>query len=177
MAILTDVVSGSDAKVVGEQLLADSTLAPASIYFKYYLHQALTKAGLGNEYLNWLGKWRENMNMGLTTWGETSDVNNTRSDCHAWGASPNIEFFRTILGIDSDAPGFTKVKIEPHLGIIKSIGGEIPHPNGKIKVKYELKNGKMNADIELPLNTSGQFVWNGRYFDLKAGKNVFTNVK
>jgi len=82
------------------------------------------------------------MNMGLTTWGETSDVNNTRSDCHAWGASPNIEFFRTILGIDSDAPGFTKVKIEPHLGIIKSIGGEIPHPNGKIKVKYELKNGK-----------------------------------
>jgi len=31
----------------------------------------------------------------------------------------------------------------------------------------------MNADIELPLNTSGQFVWNGRYFDLKAGRNVF----
>jgi len=65
LAILTDVVTGSDVKAIGEQLLTDSTLAPASIYFKYYLHQALTKAGFGNEYLNWLGKWRENR-YGLT---------------------------------------------------------------------------------------------------------------
>ena len=89
-------------------MLADTSLAPASIYFKFYLHQALTKAGLGNDYMSWLGKWRENMDLGLTTWAETSDVNTSRSDCHAWGLSPNIEFFRTILGIDSDAPGFQK---------------------------------------------------------------------
>lgn len=29
------------------------------------------------------------------------------------------------LGIDSDAAGFAKAKIEPYLGTIKSIGGEI----------------------------------------------------
>ncbi len=32
------------------------------------------------------------------------------------GSHPNIEFFRTVLGIDSDASGFSKIKVEPHLG-------------------------------------------------------------
>ncbi len=55
-------------------------------------------------------------NVGLTTWAEIDDLNRARSDCHAWGSSPNIELYRIVLGIDSDAPGFSKVKIEPHLG-------------------------------------------------------------
>lgn len=172
LAILTGVVSGKDATKIGEQLLSDSTLAPASIYFKYYLYQALVKAGLGDGYLNWLGKWREDMAMGLTTWGENSNVNTTRSDCHAWGASPNIEFFRTILGIDSDAPGFTKVKIDPHLGAIKKIGGEMPHPNGIISVDYNLTNEHINAKINLPLKTTGQFIWKGKIYLLKTGDNI-----
>jgi alpha-L-rhamnosidase len=174
LAILTGMSSKEKAVAMAKQLLSDTTLAPASIYFKYYLHQALTKAGLGNEYMNWLGKWRENMAMGLTTWAETSEVNTTRSDCHAWGASPNIEFFRTILGIDSDAAGFKRLRIEPHLGTIKSIGGEMPHPNGKIKVKYREANGHINAIIDLPETTTGQFIWKGKSYVLKEGKN---NIK
>lgn len=171
LAILTDVVPNNEMPIVAKKLLTDSTLAPASIYFKYYLHQALTKAGLGNDYLNWLDIWRENMALGLTTWAETSDVSNARSDCHAWGASPNIEIFRTILGIDSDAPGFSVVRIEPHLGSIKNIGGEIPHPYGKISVKYNIENGFMSAEIKLPLRVKGVFIWNGKKHLLKEGLN------
>jgi len=174
LGILTGLIPKEKAREISKHLMSDTTLAPASIYFKYYLHLALTKAGFGNEYLNWLDKWRENIAMGLTTWAETSDVNTTRSDCHAWGASPNIEFFRIILGIDSDAPGFGKVKIEPHLGSIKKIGGEIPHPNGKIKVRYTYENGRLSADIELPAKTTGRFDWKGKSYPLKEGKN---NIK
>ncbi|WP_346859652.1 alpha-L-rhamnosidase C-terminal domain-containing protein [uncultured Draconibacterium sp.] len=171
LAILTGTVSSEEAKDMAQKIVSDSTLAPASIYFKFYLHQALTKAGFGNDYLSWLGKWRENMDMGLTTWAETSEVNDTRSDCHAWGSSPNIEFFRIILGIDSDAPGFSKVKIEPHLGGLKEIGGEMPHPNGKIKVKYSHSENSLRATIDLPVNTSGVFVWDGKTYELKSGNN------
>lgn len=171
LAILTGLIPKEGAREIATHLLSDTTLAPASIYFKYYLHQALTKAGFGNQYLNWIGKWRENIALGLTTWAETSELNTTRSDCHAWGASPNIEFFRTILGIDTNAPGFAKVKIEPHLGSIKKIGGEIPHPNGKIKVRYSEENGRLNADIDLPAKTTGRFVWKGKSYPLKEGKN------
>ncbi|MEA5141129.1 alpha-L-rhamnosidase-related protein [Arcicella rigui] len=172
LAILTGIVATKDLPHLTKQLLTDKTLAPASIYFKYYLHQALIKAGLGNDYLKWLDKWRENLSMGLTTWAETSDLTNTRSDCHAWGSSPNIEFYRTILGIDSDAPAFKAVKIEPHLGDIQTIKGEMPHPDGKIKVDYKLVNNKLKAIIELPKVTKGRFVWQGKTYPLKGGINT-----
>ncbi len=172
LAILTGIVSKEEIPGLALQLLNNKSLAPASIYFKYYLHQALIKAGLGNDYLKWLDKWRENIQMGLTTWAETSDLANTRSDCHAWGASPNIEFYRTILGIDSDAPGFAEVKIEPHLGNLKSIGGEMPHPKGKIAVQYKVSNGKINALINLPEKVDGKFVWKNKSYHLKPGRNV-----
>ena len=172
LAILANMVTGEQAKQVAEKLLSDKSLAQCTVYYKYYLHEALVKAGLGNDYLKWLDIWRENIAMGLTTWAETSNLVTTRSDCHAWGASPNIEFFRTLLGIDSAAPAFAKVKIEPRLGDIQKIGGTMPHPQGNIQVNYQRKGNTLKAEITLPTNISGSLVWNGKSYDLKGGKNV-----
>lgn len=173
LAILTGIVDKKDAQTLAKKIINDTSLAPTSIYFKYYLHLALTKASLGNDYIAWLDKWRENIKMGLTTWAEMSDVSSSRSDCHAWGASPNIEFFRTVLGIDSDAPGFAKVRIEPHLGALKKAEGEIPHPQGKISASYKLDNNKWNIVINLPGKVTGVLVWKGKPYVLKSGNNAF----
>ena len=173
LAILTGLVSDADMPAVAGELLNDKSLTQCTVYFKYYLNQALVKAGLGNDYMNWLGIYRENMAMGLTTWAEYSDVNTTRSDCHAWGASPNIEFYRTVLGIDSYAPGFSQIKIEPHLGTLTHVSGEIPHPNGKVAVSYVLEKAQWKIKINLPQNTSGRLVWKNKTYLLKAGENEF----
>lgn len=173
LAILTGLATAPEATQIANQLITNNQLAPASIYFKYYLHQALIKAGQGNDYLKWLDKWRENINMGLTTWAETSDVDKTRSDCHAWGSSPNIEFYRTILGIDSDGLAFSKVKIEPHLGDLNNVQGKIPHPKGEVSASYKLENGKWKIQIELPKNITGKLVWKGKIIALKEGVNLF----
>lgn len=173
LAILTGMVSKADMPAVAKGLLTDKNLTQCSVYFKYYLNQALVKAGLGNDYINWLDIYRENISMGLTTWAEYSDVITSRSDCHAWGSSPNIEFFRTVLGIDSYAPGFSKIKIEPHLGKMTNTGGEIPHPNGKISVKYVLDGNKWKTSINLPAKTSGLFIWKAKTYLLKPGINSF----
>ncbi len=172
LAILTGILNQKESAVMAEQLLNNPNLATASIYFKYYLHQALIKAGKGNDYMKWLDKWRENIAEGLTTWAEISDINNTRSDCHAWGSSPNIEFFRTILGIDSDGLNFSKVKIEPHLGDLKEISGEIPHPKGILSVDYKLENNQWNISINLPKTVTGILVWKGKSIVLKEGINT-----
>jgi hypothetical protein len=174
LAILTSLATTDETKEIAKQLVENTTLAPASIYFKYYLHQALIKAGQGNDYVKWLDKWRENIQMGLTTWGETSDVDKTRSDCHAWGSSPNIEFYRTLLGIDSDAYGFSKVKIMPHLGTLENIEGKIPHPSGEISVSYKLLNNKWSISIQLPSSTNGTFIWKGKTYPLRGGNNQFS---
>jgi alpha-L-rhamnosidase len=173
LAILSGV-AGANTAPLAKKIAADSSLVKCTIYFKYYLHQALVKGGLGNYYMNWLDVWRDNIKMGLTTWAEISDLEHNRSDCHAWGASPNIEFFRTVLGIDSDAPGFGKIKIEPHLGIMENASGEIPHPNGVVAVNYAKTGSKWIITINLPMRTDGLLVWKGRSYPLKGGKNSFS---
>jgi len=172
LAIITGMVEGEQAKQVAQKMLTDNELSQCSVYYKFYMHEALIKAGLGNDYLKWLDIWRENIRMGLTTWSETSDVDGTRSDCHAWGASPNIEFFRTVLGIDSAAPAFAKVKIEPHLGTINKIGGSMPHPQGNITVSYQKNGANLKAEVELPAGVTGTLVWAGKTYQLQGGKNT-----
>jgi hypothetical protein len=173
LAILTGLVTGNEARDLASKMLIDQSLAPASIYFKYYVHMAATKAGLGNDYIKWLSKWDENIAMGMTTWAEMSNVAGSRSDCHAWGSSPNVELYRTVLGIDTDAPGFAKVKIEPKLGDLTNIAGSIPHPKGIVSVSYmKDKKGKWSVSAELPQFITGTFVWNGKTYQLGEGKNT-----
>lgn len=174
LAILTNVITGNDATALAKKIIGDTTLTQATIYFKYYVHQALTKAGFGNDYLQWLDVWKQNLAMGMTTWAEISDINNTRSDCHAWGSSPNIELYRIVLGIDSDAPGFKRVKIIPHLGALTHASGKIPHPQGEISVNYQQSNDSWKATVILPSHTSGYLLWKGKRYELKEGNNSLT---
>jgi hypothetical protein len=103
-----------------------------------------------------------------------SDINNTRSDCHAWGSSPNIELYRTVLGIGSDAPGFQKIKIVPHLGALTNASGKMPHQNGEISVSFQQTNNSWKAAITLPSGTSGYLLWKGKRYELKSGNNSLT---
>jgi hypothetical protein len=174
LAILTDMVTGNAATTLAKNIITDTGISKTTVYFRYYLNRAIVKAGLGNLYLQLLDKWKENISMGLTTWAEMDDVSASRSDCHAWGSSPNIELYRVVLGIDSDAPGFSKVKIEPHLGTLKNANGFMPHPKGKISASYKQEtNGKWKCVIELPKDISGQFIWKGQKHLLHDGSNSF----
>ncbi|MAZ28877.1 MAG: alpha-rhamnosidase [Cytophagaceae bacterium] len=173
LAILTGLVSDGDLRAFAKRTLEEKDLTQCTIYFKYYLHQAMVKAGLGDDYMDWLGIWRDNIAMGLTTWAEDSGINTARSDCHAWGGSPNIEFYRTVLGIDTAEPGFGKVLINPHLGDFKKIGGEMPHPQGTVAVSYVLKNKKWNIKIKLPEETTGTLLWKEKTYALNGGENEF----
>lgn len=169
LAVLCKVAADDEVSSIMEKVLSDTTLTQATIYFKYYVHQAASKAGFGNRYLELLGDWKEQLRNGLTTWAEISDHNNARSDCHAWGASPNIEFFRIVLGVDSDAPGFSRIKIEPHLGDLTRAEGRIPHPNGEVSARYAKEKTKWKVEIQIPAATSGILSWNEKQYDLKPG--------
>uniref|UniRef100_UPI0026015709 alpha-L-rhamnosidase-related protein n=1 Tax=Algoriphagus sp. TaxID=1872435 RepID=UPI0026015709 len=171
LAILAGVVEGSEAKEIGDKMLSlENDMVEATIYFKYYIHQALVEVGMGDKYLSFLDVWRKGLDLGLTTWAETSDLDKTRSDSHAWGSSPNIEFYRTILGIDSDGPAFSKVLITPHLGEFEEISGKMPHPKGMIEVDYNLK-GNPTAKITLPQGITGSLVFGGKTYSLNGGLN------
>ena len=81
------------------------------------------------------------------------------------------EFFRIILGIESDAPYFEKVQIKPNLGEIEQISGHMPHPKGKISVKYNQSNDGLTAEVVLPESITGSFIWNNKVYPLDEGLN------
>lgn len=157
LAVLAGLIQGAEARELINRVADDASLVPCSIYFRHYLHSAMNLAGAGDRYLDQLGEWRAMLNRGLTTWAEHADP--VRSDCHAWGASPNFELFRTVLGIDSAAPGFRRIIIRPFLGKLTRVSGSIPHPKGEVAVSLALRNGKLEAEVRLPAGVEGEFVW------------------
>jgi len=191
LAVLAGVVEGAQARAVMRAVLAPVAFEPtaglssggitglpsqgvgrASTYFLYYLHAALTKAGLGDGYLEQLEPWRGMLEKGLTTWAETH-LSSPRSDCHAWGASPNVHLFRTVLGVDSGSPGFRSVRVEPHLGAIQEIAGAVPHPQGEIAVSVQRQPRGARVRVTLPPGLGGVFVWGETERALHPGENRF----
>jgi hypothetical protein len=167
LAVLAGVVAGEEARDLVNRTVDDRSIVQCTIYFRHYLHSALNKAGAGDRYLDLLGEWRTMLDRGLTTWAEHADP--VRSDCHAWGASPNYELFRTVLGIDSAAPQFRRVVIRPYLGKLARAAGSIPHPSGTLSVRLERVAGGLRAEIGLPPGVEGEFVWNGQTRPLGPG--------
>ncbi len=172
LAVLAEVITGAEARALMEKVIAPANtgLAQCSVYFRYYLHQAMVQAGLGDRYLEMLSPWKEQLAQGVSTWPEEFR-SDSRSDCHAWGASPNIELFRTVLGIESLAPGFRRVLIQPHLGKLPRASGAIPHPNGEISVHFDLRGATPSAQVILPAGVDGELRWKGITHLLVSGKN------
>ena len=169
-SILTDAVPVEKQKEIMKKVLEDESLIQTTIYYKFYLFQALKKAGMANIYLEQLGPWHDMLAKGLSTW-EEGDYDE-RSDCHAWGSSPLYDLFATVCGIRSSSPGFKTVHIEPAFGPLLKVTAEMPHPMGEIILNLERKgeNG-LKGEILLPEELEGKFSWKNQVINLIPGTN------
>lgn len=168
MAILSGAVPAGEMQPVLKNILNDSTLSQATFYYRFYLTRAMIKAGLGDLYYSQLTPWRNMLKNGLTTFAENPDP--TRSDCHAWSASPIYDFLATLCGIMPAAPGFSRVRIAPHPGTLTVINGSLPLPEGNIRVSLQRKGAKgIHATVYLPGSLTGEFIWQGKQVSLKPG--------
>jgi alpha-L-rhamnosidase len=165
--VLADAIPENEQQGVIKTVLSDPTLTPATYYFRFYLFRAMKKAGLGDLYLEQLAPWRHMLTLGLTTWAEKPEP--TRSDCHAWSAHPNFDLLATVAGIESAAPGFREVMIEPHLGALRELKAVLPHPQGEISVSYRVNGQGLAAEVTLPEGLSGSFRWHGKTLALHPG--------
>jgi hypothetical protein len=170
LAVLARAIDGDDARALVNRILTDASITQCTFYFRHYLHSAMNQVGEGDRYLDMLVPWDDMLARGLTTWAESPEP--TRSDCHAWSASPNFELFRTLVGIDSGAPGFKRVVIRPYLGKLSRVSASMPHPDGEVAVKLVRNNDNLEAVVSLPSNVTGEFVWRGARRPLNPGTNT-----
>jgi alpha-L-rhamnosidase len=163
--ILNKILSVSDSGFTSSGSTPEMTRA--TYYFRFYLARALDHAGMGDQYLNLLKPWRDMTALGLTTWAEQPEP--TRSDSHAWSAHPNFDFLTIVAGVRPKAPGFSTVRIEPHLGALRNVISAVPTPKGMVEVNYVSDNSGVKAEITLPSSVSGELVWKEKALSLHSG--------
>lgn len=169
-AVLSGAVTGDAARDLIARVADDTSIIQATTYFRFYLLRALKETGLGDQYLSRLGPWHDMLARGLTTFAEKPDP--TRSDCHAWSATPVYEFLATVCGIEPASPGFATVRIAPHLGHLRRVDAMMPHPRGEIAVALRLEDTTLHAEVTLPDGVTGEFAWAGRTHVLNPGRQT-----
>jgi len=173
-AILSECIPKCKVQTIMKTLLENKDIGQVSLFYRFYLAQALKKADMGNLYYSMLTPWREMLKLGLTTFAEMFEP--TRSDCHAWSASPNYDFLATICGIVPSSSGFRKVLIKPCLGELTEVKAKMPHPSGIISVHYKRHDGRITVKVTLPEKLTGTFIWNSKKSKLTGGINKFQLV-
>ena len=168
--VLTDAIPEDLQAQVMQRVLKDTSLIQCTMYFRFYLFQAMKKTGLADLYLDNLDQWYDMLEKGLTTFAEKPDP--TRSDCHAWSASPNYDLLATVCGIRPLSKGFKTVEIAPSLGRLDEIEGKLYIPAYEdfvnVRLKRKGKNG-IRGEIILPENLTGEFKWNNEVIILEGG--------
>lgn len=171
LAILTNTFpkTTDEAKIISA-ILNDKDLAQCTLFFKFYLFEALQKAGQADQFIEALAPWGKMVDSGLSTFAETPDP--TRSDCHAWSTSPVYYFLSLVSGIQPASPGFKSVRIEPNFGSLKNIDATMPHKLGNIRVKLQKDDtNSLRGEVTLPTHLDGVFIWNGAQRQLNEGVN------
>ena len=170
LAVLADAVPVAQQKRLIQKIMSDTRITQATYYFTFYLFEALKKVQLGDAFGDLLKPWYDMLGNGLTTFAEKPEP--TRSDCHAWSASPVYEFLSLVCGITPAAPAFKKVRIEPYLGDLREVFGTMPHPDGMITVRFIRRNNTLQAEINLPETLTGSMRWRGKSRLLHGGKQT-----
>lgn len=177
LAVLSGVLTeDQEAKCVPAMLSAPD-LKRCSIYFSFYLFEALARHGRGDEILKRWELWKNLDKLGLKTPIEHPEP--TRSDCHAWGSHPLFHARATLFGVRPASPGFASVRIEPRPGDLREMKVRLPHPKGAIigELHFDAATGKCTGTIALPDSVAGTFFWHGRSVPLDAGQSTAISVE
>ena len=170
LGILSGILDGGRRDAALAALASGKGLVRASTYFAYYLFEAFAQCGRSDLIRDRLDGWRTFLEHGAKTTFETQRLY-SRSDCHAWSASP-VAFCQTAFaGVRPASPFFKTVRIAPDPAGLKRIRATTPSPCGPIETALEFADGGVSGAVTLPKGLSGEFVWNGRTQSLSEGRN------
>ena len=141
-------------------LLNDDILQITTPYMRFYELEALCAMGEQDYVLKEMKNyWGGMLQEGATSFWEEYNPNKKgkehlemygrpygKSLCHAWGASPIYLLGKYYLGVKPTAPGYSQYAVEPILGGLKWMIGEVPTPKGKISVNCTINQIKVMAN-------------------------------
>ena len=166
-AILAGLFDEQHARIVAQKVMDDPELIQATLYFRFYVFQALKRCGMGGEMLDLLDPWEECLDMGLTTFPEHGIE--SRSDCHAWSAHLLYDLLNITCGVEPSAPGFRHVLIAPQPGNLTWFRGTVPHPLGEIRIEMTKTLSGRHFGVWMPEGVQGTFRYDSVTRELDGG--------
>jgi hypothetical protein len=178
LAVLYDVATAEEAPGVlaritipGHGIDAPPGMFATTYYYAWYLARAREHASVAG-YLDLLESWRELLPLNYTTWPESRV--HPRSDTHAWSAHPTADLLKVVAGIQSAAPGYSRLRIRPELGNLTSLDATAATPHGPVTVRYRYRKNRLTAQIDRPESLPGEFIWLGKSYPLTGAHTRLT---
>jgi hypothetical protein len=140
-------------------LLNDNIQKITTPYMRFYELEALCAMGEQDYVLKEMKNyWGGMLKLGATSFWEEYDPSKKgaehyamygrefgKSLCHAWGASPIYLLGKYYLGVKPTSAGYATYSIEPSLGGLKWMQGEVPTPAGNIEMYVNAKQMKIKG--------------------------------
>jgi hypothetical protein len=160
-AVLFNYLNPEKREAVKENVLLNpDALKITTPYMQFYNLSALCSLGEQKYVLNQIRDyWGGMLKLGATSFWEKYNPKEKypqllsmygrpfgKSLCHAWGASPIYLLGRYFLGVKPVKPGYQSYTVEPCLGGLQWMEGDVPTPNGKIHVYCSTKEIKVKSD-------------------------------
>ena len=159
-AILYGLSDEKEQQDIMQRVMLNPDIPPITTpYMRFYELETLCLTGHQTQVLRemrdyWGGMLRE----GATSFWEKYNPEETgvqhlamygrpygKSLCHAWGASPLYLLGKYFLGVRPTKPGYEEYVVEPHLGDLEWMRGDVPTPFGLIHVEMDRHQIKIRA--------------------------------
>lgn len=169
LLILSESFKVNIKKKALKALLREPGLTRTSIYFSFYLFEALFKMKAVKTLRERFEPWQKLVEQGFKTPPE--NFGDTRSDCHAWASHPMYHLHASILGIQPAEPGFLSAVMRPQDIGWKNIAGTMVHPNGVIESELHFTGATLEGHVTLP-GIGGRLEWGPHTVTLHPGVNT-----
>jgi hypothetical protein len=124
---------------------ADQQIVIAQPFMSYMVHDAVAQAGLADCLPDLYLRWNQFLTGEFDTIGECWGWG---THVHGWSCTPTRDMIFYTLGVTPADPGYSRVRIEPHLGRLDWAKGAVPSPHGLIAV--EVTNDALIIDSPIP---------------------------
>lgn len=124
-------------------------------YMSFYLLQALWQGVRAQQALDYIrAKWGVMLIEGDVATREMWKHSPVTSHAHGWGAAPTHDLGAHVLGARPAAPGWREAIVEPHLCDLEWARGEIPTPQGVMRVNCRQGGSGVKVEVEAPEGVS-----------------------
>jgi alpha-L-rhamnosidase len=159
-AIFFNYLNDAQKQGVKQNVLLNNNVPKITTpYMRFYELEALCALGEQAHVLKEMKDyWGGMLKLGATSFWEEYNPNQKgrellamygrpygKSLCHAWGSSPIYLLGKYYLGVKPTSPGYASYVVEPKLGGLQWMEGQVPTPNGNISVYCSNKQIKVKS--------------------------------